>query len=294
VYQKALRELRDRYEARPIWGASLAQGIDAALASAAAKQPPLSDFAEARKRNQLAEGRRCAFVFGTANQANYRCVVLGDPLAPPSEPTGADVIVLQPAEAALLFRVFSAVHSATVKLKAPDVKVAIARLTLAQKRFDNLRKYGYLQYPWELAIDGALASTARYEACQTIEGHCEGDDAIDPEPVRAIFLHPGVGIAAPGFGDNGKPSADTAMALSLEVAGAVVYNESFDWYLGASAGAIVNDGDFRDPRLGLFVHVTRWVHAGYLMSFFREESRYDASIYLSMDLGTAFGASFIE
>ena len=95
-------------------------------------------------------------------------------------------------------------------------------------------------------------------------------------------------------GDHDEPSADTAIALSLEAAGAVVYTESFETYFGASLGAIVNDGDFRDPRVGVFVHATRWVHAGYLMSFFRDATRYDASIYLSMDLGTAFGASFIE
>lgn len=296
VYRAALRDLKAQYASRIGWGAALAQGVDVALRARPGDAVPPSDFANVRVANPSVDPDGCAFVTGVHGAEGYACFALEGLAAPASPSDGASmtVHVLAPLEAAVAFRVLSVTHSAISKLKLPAIDRAIERLRAAQKRFDNLRRYGYLQYPWELAIDSALAPRARYEACQTIEGRCDGDDALDPDSVRAIFLHPGVGIAASGFGDNGKPSADTAIALSLEAAGAVFYNASFEWYLGASAGAIVNDGDFRDPRLGLFVHVTRWVHAGYLMSFFRDESRYDASIYLSMDLGTAFGASFIE
>jgi hypothetical protein len=41
------------------------------------------------------------------------------------------------------------------------------------------------------------------------------------------------------------------------------------------------------------VHVTRWFHAGYLLSLFRDASRFDATLFLSMDLASAWGASFL-
>jgi hypothetical protein len=230
-------------------------------------------------------------VTGTHGQADYACIVLrGAP-----EPVGPGTIfVLEPYEAALAFRVLAAAHSAISKLNVPEIDKAIVRLTQAQKRFDNLRRYGYLQYPWELMVDTALAPRSRYEECQTTDSFCSGEAGLDPTSLRAIFLHPGVGLAAQGFGFKGKPSWDTAIALSLEIAGFVSYTESFAHYWGLSAGAIVNDGDFGDTRFGLFAHATRWVHVGYLFSVLRDDSRGDASVFVSMDLGTAFGASFLE
>jgi len=291
-----LRKLRDAYGQRPGWGASLARGIDAAIRSARSGELPLSSFANVRAPNAPPDPSECSVVAGNRGDLDYTCFVLaGSPVPPPaSDGTRVAVHVLEPYEAALALRALSAAHSAISKLNIPELDKAIERLTQAQKRFDNLRNDGYLQYPWELALDAALAPRARYEACQATDSFCSGEAGLDPASLRMIFLHPGVGIAAPGLGFKGKPSWDTAIALSLEAIGFVSYTESFEAYWGLSAGAIVSDGDFGDTRFGLFVHATRWVHAGYLFSVFRDATRGDASVFLSLDLATAFGASFLE
>jgi hypothetical protein len=298
AYLKGLHELREVYGDNEGWRAGLVRGISAAVARVRAGKLPRNAFAETRAYTPGIDPEQCTFVVGRRGAEDYGCFVLQqDQQRLPTPVSGGVpmmVHVLPVDEAARAALVLATAHSAINGLKAPDVKAAVERLTKAQRRFDNLRKYGYLQYPWELAVDTALTSSKQFEECQATGTLCTGEAGLDPATVRAIVLHPGVGIAAPGFGDNGKPSLDTAIALSLEVAGAVFYNESFEHYLGFSLGAIVNDGDFRDPRFGAFVHATRWVHLGYLVAFLRDETRYDASLFISMDLGTAFGASFLE
>ena len=296
VYLAALRELRSLYGLRSGWGAGLTRGVDAAISSARSGELPLSGFANVRAPNAPVDPAECSLVTGTRGELDYACVVLqGAPTpAPAVDGTRVAVLVLEPYEAALALRVLSAAHSAISKLNIPEIDKAIARLAQAQKRFDNLRQHGYLQYPWELLVDTALAPRSRYEECQTTDSFCSGEAGLDPTALRAIVLHPGVGLAAPGLGFKGKPTWDTAIALSLELAGFVSYTDSFESYWGLSAGAIVSDGDFGDTRFGLFVHATRWVHAGYLFSVLRDDTRGDASVFLSMDLGTAFGASFLE
>ncbi len=291
-----LRALREAYGLRASWGANLARGLDAAILKARAGELPRSGFANVRAANTPPDPAECLLIAGTRGEIDYACVVLEGFLPPPAQSDGTRVAVytLDPHEAALALRVLSAAHSAISKLNIPALDHAIDRLTQAQERFDNLRKNGYLQYPWELMLDSALASRAHYEACQATDSFCSGESGLDPAPVRVIFLHPGVGIAAPGLGFKGKPSWDTAIALSLEAVGFVSYTESFETYWGLSAGAIVNDGDFGDTRFGLFVHATRWVHAGYLFSVLRDATRGDASVFLSIDLGTAFGATFLD
>ncbi len=296
VYLSALRELRALYGLRAGWGAGLMRGIDAAISSARSGELPLSGFANVRAANAPVDPAECSLVTGTRGELDYACVVLegASTPAPVADGSRVAVLVLEPYEAALALRVLSAAHSTISKLNIPELDKAIDRLTQAQQRFDNLRQHGYLQYPWELAVDTALAPRSRYEACQTADSFCSGEAGLDPTSLRAIFLHPGVGLAAPGLGFKGKPTWDTAIALSLEVAGFVSYTDSFAHYWGLSAGAIVSDGDFGDTRFGLFVHATRWLHAGYLFSMLRDDTRGDASVFLSMDLGTAFGASFLE
>jgi hypothetical protein len=291
-----LRKLGDAYRQRPSWGASLGRGIDAAILRARSGELPLSGFANIRAPNAPPDPAECSLVAGTRGELDYACFVLqGSALPPPaSDGTRVSLHVLEPYEAALAVRALSAAHSAISKLNIPELDKAIERLTQAEQRFDNLRKHGYLQYPWELALDTALAPRARYDACQATDSFCSGETGLDPASLRVIFLHPGVGIAAPGLGFKGKPSWDTAIALSLEAIGFVSYTESFETYWGLSGGAIVSDGDFGDTRFGLFVHATRWVHAGYLLSVLRDATRGDASVFLSIDLGTAFGASFLE
>lgn len=291
-----LRTLRAAYGQRPGWGADLARGADAAILRARAGELPLSGFANVRAPNAPPDPGECSVIAGTRGELDYACFVLaGSPVPPPAgDGVRIAVRVLEPYEAALAYRALSAAHSAISKLNIPELDRAIDRLAQAQKRFDNLRNDGYLQYPWELALDTALAPRARYEACQTTDSFCSGETGLDPASLRVIFLHPGVGIAASGLGFKGKPTWDTAISLSLEAIGFISYTESFEAYWGLSAGAIVNDGDFGDPRFGVFVHATRWVHAGYLFSVFRDATRGDASVFLSLDLGTAFGASFLE
>jgi hypothetical protein len=139
-----------------------------------------------------------------------------------------------------------------------------------------------------------LTSYRDYQACFAVDAYCTGEQGLDPERTRLIALHPGVGMGFSGFGRNPRPSAHAALALSLELIGVTLYAADFKTYFGASLGAVVNGGDFRDVRPGVFVHLTRWLHAGYLMSFFRHDSRYDATVFLSSDLATTFGADFLD
>jgi hypothetical protein len=302
VFQAVLEELRDRCRAadpNPVsWRAGLARHIDEVLATTEGQRRPPADFAAVRGRDSdIDPATSCLFMTGTAAESGYACYLAPGQTAP-AHPQGDSAQMAVYAlgsfeEAYLAHQALGIAHGALLKLDVPGLRKAVARLALANKRWDNLRKHGYLQYPWELAASGVFANYSDFQACFASDHQCTGEEGLDPERVRLILLHPGVGMGFSGFGANPKPSADAALSLSLEALGATFYQESFKTYFGVSVGAIVNDGDFGDVRPGVFVHVTRWAHLGYLLSL-RSESRGDATIFLSSDFGTALGLGFLE
>jgi hypothetical protein len=297
-----LKSLRDHCQTTdPLtWRAGLAQHIDAVFDTAKNLRRPPADFAAVRNTDSTLDPESCLFMTGDPGTSDYACYILaGTP--EPKHPLGAKasltVYALQDfADAYLAHRALGIAYGALVKLDVPALTEALARLAQANQRWDNLRKHGYLQYPWELWLSSSFAAYSDYQACFANDAYCTGEQGLDPQRLRLIALHPGVGMGFSGFGwkEKTKPSSDASLALSLEVLGATYYQSNFKDYLGASLGAVVNDGDFSDVRPGVFVHLTRWLHLGYLVSLFQKSTRYDATLFVSTDLGSALGASFLE
>jgi hypothetical protein len=300
VFFEVLRGLRDHLRASAPqasgWREGLARQIDDAFTQAKDSRLSPAHFALVHNPLPDRDPEACLFVTSYAGRPGYACyVVQGVPT--PAQPQAAEMDVYELSDwrdAYLAHRALGIAHKANEKLDLPALQVALQRLTLANQRWSNLRKRGYLQYPWELALSSVFSSYSNYQACFAKDKFCTGEEGLDPERVRLIALHPGVGMGFSGFGGKQKPSLDAALALSLELLGVTYYHADFGSYFGASLGAIVNDGDFGDVRPGVFVHVTRWLHVGYLMSFFRREARYDATVFLSTDLGSALGLDFLE
>lgn len=295
VFFEVLRSLRDYARAtapsRASWREGLAQQIDRAFTLAKESRLPPSYFAAARFATPDLDPESCLFVTSDAGLPGYACYVLKGAPAP----THMTVYELSDfADAYLAHRALGIALAASLKLEVPALEAAQRRLALASKRWSNLRKRGYLQYPWELALSNVFAAYTDYQACFAHDAYCTGEEGLDPERMRLIALHPGVGMGFSGFGWKQEPSADASLAISLELLGVTYYRADFTSYLGASLGAIVNDGDFRDVRPGVFVHVTRWLHLGYLLSVFRSETRFDGTVFLSTDLGSAFGLDFLD
>jgi hypothetical protein len=300
VFFAVLRSLRDHcHGTEPSsWRAALAQNIDDVFTRAKALRLPPAHFAAVRDATTELDPESCLFVTGDAGQAGYTCYFMAG-TAKPAHPQGPQVAMAAYelsdfADAYLAQRALGIAYGAMLKLEVPALDQALKRLTLANQRWSNLRKRGYLQYPWELAFSSVFSAYNDYQACFASDAYCSGEEGLDPERWRLIALHPGVGMGFSGFGWKQKPSADAALALSLELLGATYYQADFSSYLGASLGALVNDGDFGDVRPGVFVHVTRWLHVGYLLSLFQRDTRYDATLFLSTDLGTALGVDFLD
>jgi hypothetical protein len=299
VFFEVLRSLRDHLQAAPTdssWRVALARHIDEAFSLAKDSRLPSTHFALVRNGLPGVDPEDCLFITGDVGLAGYACYVLQGS-ARPAHPQGEQMVIHELADfsdAYLAHRALDIARRASLKLDVPALEAALKRLALANRRWSNLRKRGYLQYPWELAFSSVFSAYSNYQACFASDAFCTGEEGLDPERVRLIALHPGVGMGFSGFGWKQNPSADAALALSLEVLGINYYQADFGSYLGASVGAVVNDGHFGDVRPGVFVHVTRWVHLGYLLSVFQRETRYDGTVFLSTDLGSALGLDFLD
>jgi len=297
VFFDVLRNLRDYARAAPprdfSWRAGLAEQIDRAFSLAKDSRLPPAHFAAARFATPDLDPEACLFVTGDNGLPGYACYLLkGTP-----HPSHAAITIYELSDfedAYLAHRALGIALAASLKLDVPALEVARKRLELANQRWNNLRKRGYLQYPWELAFSSVFAAYSDYQACFAKDAYCTGEEGLDPERLRLIALHPGVGMGFSGFGWKQEPSANATLALSLELLGATYYRADFSSYLGASIGAVVNDGDFRDVRPGVFVHLTRWVHLGYFLSVVQRETRFDGTVFLSTDLGSALGLDFFD
>lgn len=235
--------------------------------------------------------------------------VTGRPYDPPGERVCYRVAPAEQATCSVPVRTFSSwtdaaptflalrlLHGGLERLNSPERAKALSALLAAKEKWRQLRDNGYVQYPWELFSSLALPRYRDYQACFLADGSCTGAEGLSPERVRLIFLHPSVGLAFQGFGKKGDPSADAEAALDIEVAGVNLYADSFKWYVGASVAAGFVGADFAQPRIGPMLHVTRWVHVGYLWCV-AGDARKDASIVTSFDVASWFskltGKSFL-
>ena len=297
AFFEVLRALRTHLaKSDASWRLGLAGQIDDALAQVTGSRLPPLRFALVRNAVPDLDPEACLFVTGDAGLPGYACYVLRG-TGSPVHPQRAQMAVHELSDfrdAYLAHRALAVAHKASLKLDLPALEQALERLARANQRWSNLRGRGYLQYPWELAWSSVFSAYNAYQACFAADAYCTGEEGLDPQRFRLIALHPGVGMGFSGFGWKQKPSADAALALSLEVFGATYYASDFRSYVGASVGAVVNDGDFADLRPGVFLHLTRWVHLGYLVSVFRSATRYDATVFLSTDLGSALGLDFFD
>jgi hypothetical protein len=164
-------------------------------------------------------------------------------------------------------------------------ELVVTRLAGAEARWHRLVTRGYVQYPWELWFSRAISDDyGNFSRCFASDPSCSGDAGLDPETLRPIFLHPGVGLGLAGFGEHdGKVSAQARLVIMVEALGLNVYDRDFKEFLGASLGVGFQDANFARPRLGAFVHLSRYLQVGYLLGIV-SETRAQGTLYLSMDV----------
>ncbi|MET0342345.1 MAG: hypothetical protein ABW252_15180 [Polyangiales bacterium] len=146
----------------------------------------------------------------------------------------------------------------------------------SRRAFERYRR-GYFQLPWELAFNGWLERRDALRACP-------GADGLGPCRVQWVLLHPltAVGVRLKGIGDG--PFSRTAVAtLGVDLIGAVAYTGGFRHYLGASVALGFDNLTFEDPRLGLTLHLTKYLQVSGLAGL-RASTRGDATILIGGNL----------
>ncbi|HEX6241522.1 MAG TPA: hypothetical protein VFZ61_11530 [Polyangiales bacterium] len=282
----ALSELaRATREAGTAWSAAFADKLSEQRDVACDQTQSLDFTTTYPSGDDDTEGCDCLWVSGRAGSQVRTCYRVGTTDAPACEIAQVTFASWPKAAPALAAQRLG--RSGLIKLSKSCRDQARKVLRDAHKAWNNLRDNGYLQYPWELAASRAFKSYRNYQDCFNSDPACRSDGLM-PERWRLVFFHPALGIAFSGFGKQGKPSADAAAALLLELAGFTLYPSDFKYYFGLSAGAAVLGANFGEPRVGGLVHLTRWVHVGYYWCVAGEHAR-DASLIASFDVASWVG-----
>jgi hypothetical protein len=285
----ALQLLAQNARAEPRWGPGFATRLEAfvqAFRPARCDQPLPLQFTELHEATDA--DCECAFEAGSAGNPGYACFRFPQPSGPAHACTRPGLQAYDLADAGAAARAFGMITltSAAIKrLQAGCVKIAVDALKEAEGHWHTLLGEGYVQYPWELWLSRELSSDYRnYTRCFASDPTCTGREGLDPEVLRPIFLHPGVGLGFPGFGKrDGKPRSRADLVLLLELGGAVWYASDFKKYVGLSAILGFERADFARPRVGLLFHLSHYLQLGYLLGLI-EESRLNGTLYLSIDL----------
>jgi hypothetical protein len=152
-------------------------------------------------------------------------------------------------------------------------EVTHAALASSQRDWQRYRR-GYFQLPWELALNGRLERRRPHlRGCTTPQG-------LGPCRVQYVMLHPltAVGVQLAGIGAG--PFTRRAVAtLGVDVLGAVAYTSGFRHHLGAALALGFDNLVFEDPRLGLTLHLTRFLQLSYLTSV-RPSTRGDGTLLI--------------
>jgi hypothetical protein len=271
----------------PPWGADFANRLDAFLQAFTPNrcdEPLPLQFTELHATTDADAACECAFEASSEGNPGYACFRV--PPAPACAIAGLPTYDLAGAPAAArAFRILTLTSAATKRLQAGCAKLAVDTLQQAKRHWHTLLGEGYVQYPWELWISRQLfRDFDNYSRCFASDSSCTGLEGLEPEPVRPIFLHPGVGLGFSGFGKHdGKPSSRADLVVLLELAGVVGYASDFENYLGVSAILGFQRADFARPRVGLLLHLSHYLQLGYLLGLVKE-TRLNGTLYLSIDL----------
>ena len=120
------------------------------------------------------------------------------------------------------------------EIGAPWRARTVEKLTALAKRWDTFIVDGYSQFPWELALNGALRSSTDYE----------------PPSRQFILLHPSLSAEVHGAAlDQLSP----INVLSIEALGAVFYNGEHSRYAGASIVTTTASGV--NASAGIYLHL---------------------------------------
>jgi hypothetical protein len=140
---------------------------------------------------------------------------------------------------------------------------------------------GPFQLPWELAFNGWLER--KYPSTRA----CPTGTELGPCHVQYIAAHPlaALGVQLNNIGEPGKVERQATATLAVEALGVIAYNKEFRHYFGAALAVGFDNLVFEDPRLGLTLHLTRFVNLGYLVSV-RDESTGDCTVLLAGDLAS--------
>ena len=284
----ALRVLASKARSEPLWGAAFADRVEQLLQHLNPSQCDKTwelAFSELRAPITPLDSCQCAFEVASDGDPGHACFRFGQPL-PACELPRLQVYDLPDwGPAARAYVLLDQARAALVALNTGCRATAIKRLKSAHERWHTLATRGYLQYPWELWFSRAISDDyGNYSRCFASDPSCTGEEGLDPETLRPIFLHPGVGLGFPGFGKHdGKVSAQGRLVIMLEAIGLNIYARDFKEYLGASLGVGFQDANFARPRLGAFVHLSRYLQVGYLLGVV-SESAGNGTLYLSVDI----------
>jgi hypothetical protein len=247
------------------------------------------DFSALRAPIAPISACQCALevgVDGDAGHACFRFPSAGGEALPLCEQPRLRVYDLPDwAAVARAYVLYDRAHAALVALSDNCRDLVVTRLGQAELRWHRLVTGGHMQYPWELWFSRLLSDDyGNFDRCFASDPSCTGKEALDPQTLRPIFLHPGVGLGFPGFGKHdGDVSAQARLVIAVEALGLNLYDHEFKQFVGASLGLGFQDADFARPRLAAFVHLSRYLQLGYLLGI-AAETRAHGTLYVSVDL----------
>lgn len=288
----ALRSLAGKARAEGPWGAAFADRVDQLLQHLNPSQCDKTwelAFSELRAPITPLDTCQCAFEVASDGDPSHACFRFAQPggaALPACELPRLRVVDLADwPQAARAYVLLDQARAALLALNASCRATAIQRLKSAHQRWHTLATRGYVQYPWELWFSRAISDDyGNYSRCFASDPKCSGEEGLDPETLRPIFLHPGVGLGFPGFGKHdAKVSAQGRLVIMVEAIGLNIYARDFKEYLGASLGVGFQDANFARPRLGAFVHLSRYLQVGYLLGVVSETAG-NGTLYLSVDI----------
>lgn len=166
------------------------------------------------------------------------------------------------------------------ELNATGRKEAHHGVAESLRKWKNFRR-GLFQLPWESAINGRLGRN------RPRLRDCPKDDELGPCRNQFIVLHPlaALGVQINNIAAPGKVERVVAATLGIEAIGFVKYRPDFRHYFGAAATVGVDNLVFEDPRVGLTLHLTKYLHVGYLVSV-RSSTAGDGTVLLAGDLAS--------
>ncbi len=141
---------------------------------------------------------------------------------------------------------------------------AVATLNEYVGQWDAYNEYGYLQFPWELYLNGKWTTQRRN---------------LTPPRHQWIIAHPGIGIEQAG---NSVQESRRHEVVTLEPLGYLRYTEDRRFYYGLSLLATFPSDN--DVGLGALLHLGRMAKLGYVTRDRDANGRKQDAVVFSIDL----------